>query len=93
MRGAGPDRYIEIRSSSEHPKAIFLREGTTSHSIGAPGQFLFNPYAEFAARGPVIHPGTAPNNWADRALQLVEAQVMDRLASTVVSYLEEAIAA
>lgn len=39
-----------------------VEEGSAAHSIGAPGQTLYNPYKFFGPRsGPVSHPGTTAN--------------------------------
>lgn len=70
--GAGPSWKVLWN----HPIAKLHHDGSPPHSIGNPGQRLSNPRSParqqggpFFARGPVGHPGTHPNHYAEDAAQ------------------------
>lgn len=86
---------IHISASSGKPKAIWIRNGTMAHTIGDDGRFLWNPTVdpEFAAVGPVLHPGTHRNRFAQRAIQMVRVQLLTSLAKEVMIAMQAAVAA
>lgn len=57
--------------------------GAGPHSIGAPGQTLFNPSdssgSRFFAKGPVQHPGNPPVGFLASALDAAEAGLLPKL--------------
>ena len=85
---------INISASTSKPKSIWISNGTMGHEIGAGGNFLWNPTGEneFAAMGPVLHPGTQPNQFGMRALAIVRPQLLSSLAEDVMSALHAAVA-
>ena len=83
---------INISASSGKPKAIWIRNGTMPHAIGTDGAFLFNPVDDFSAIGPVIHPGTRPNQFGGRALAMVRASLMSMLNEVIMTAMSEAVA-
>jgi hypothetical protein len=85
---------IRISASSGKPKAIWIRNGTMQHEIGTEGQFLWNPTGteEFAALGPIVHPGTKRNQFGLRAIQMVRTQLLLSLADEVMTAMTAAVA-
>jgi hypothetical protein len=84
---------IRISASSGKPKAIWIRNGTTQHTIGNDGAFLFNPNDDgISALGPVVHPGTRPNQFGLRAIQMVRTQLLSELATEVMNAMLAAVA-
>jgi hypothetical protein len=85
---------IRISASSGKPKAIWIRNGTMQHEIGTAGNFLWNPTGdtEFAAMGPIVHPGTKRNQFGLRAIQMVRAQLLASLAAEVMTAMLAAVA-
>ncbi len=86
---------IRIIADTNKPKALWLRNGTMAHEIGTAGNFLWNPNGktEFAAMGPVVHPGMARNLFGLRAINMVRGQLLQELAIEVMRILQEAVAA
>jgi hypothetical protein len=89
---------ITIASTVDKPKPEWVEEGTKPHMIPAEDTyFLDNPSASshspdpggFSAMGPVMHPGTQPNEWADTVLGEVAAVAED----TITAAIQEALAA
>lgn len=61
---------ILIETKVDVPYAAILRRGQRPHVITpAHNRFLYNARTGFAARSPVNHPGTQPNNWWDDAIR------------------------
>jgi hypothetical protein len=85
---------IRISASSGKPKAIWIRNGTAAHTIGESGNFLWNPTGdnEFAAMGPIVHPGTKRNQFGLRAIQMVRTQLLSELATEVMNAMLAAVA-
>jgi hypothetical protein len=85
---------INISASSKKPKSIWISNGTMGHEIGAGGNFLWNPTGdtEFAAMGPVVHPGTHANQFGMRALAIVRPQLLASLARDVSAAMQVAVA-
>jgi hypothetical protein len=85
---------VKISASSGKPKAIWIRNSTMAHEIGVAGNFLWNPTGttEFAAMGPVLHPGTHANQFGLRAIQMVRVQLLASLAEEVMSAMADAVA-
>lgn len=65
------DLSIEVYSTADTPLMEWVLQGTSPHSIGEDGQFLYNPDDDFAAIGPVDHPGTAPYDFATPTLEQI----------------------
>ena len=86
---------INIIATSGRPKAVWIRDGTAAHTIGEDGRFLWNPTGddEFAAHGPVLHPGTERNEFGARALMMVRVQLLTSLAQEVRAAMIAAVAA
>lgn len=96
----GNEIVIEIRALDEHPKAVWVRDGTAPHDIfpvhaqGLPIGFGYSVFPAGTTGGDVIfssvvhHPGTKPNLYADAALEEVSSAQIPRLAVMI----EEAIA-
>jgi hypothetical protein len=84
---------IKISATSGKPKAIWIRNGTTQHTIGTEGSFLWNPNDDgISALGPVIHPGTKPNQFGLRAINMVRTQLLASLAEEVMTAMTDAVA-
>ena len=85
---------IRISASSGKPKAIWIRNGTFGHEIGTAGGFMWNPTgsSEFAAMGPVVHPGTHRNQFGLRAINMVRTQLLSELAAEVMTAMQAAVA-
>jgi hypothetical protein len=85
---------IRVSASSGKPKAVWIRNGTMEHEIGAGGNFLWNPTGanEFAAMGPVVHHGTRRNQFGLRAINMVRAQLLASLAVEVMDAMTAAVA-
>jgi hypothetical protein len=76
---------IEIRASSDKPKAIWIREGTLPHMIfpthGRALVFNVGGRTIFAAN--VHHPGTSANDWGDRVLDEVGPRALLNLKDMI----------
>jgi hypothetical protein len=83
--GNGFESSIEIYSTVEKPLPIWISEGTAPHEIGAPGQFLYNPDEDFAAIGPVLHPGTQPNPFVEDILLTIDTKAQELLLRAIES--------
>jgi hypothetical protein len=85
---------IRIIADTNKPKALWLRNGTMAHEIGTAGEFLWNPNGtnEFAATGPIVHPGMARNQFGLRAIQMVRTQLLLSLADEVMTAMTAAVA-
>ena len=86
---------INITAATRKPKSIWISNGTMGHVIGAGGGFLWNPTGEneFAAMGPVVHPGTHANQFGMRALAIVRPQLLSSLGRDVMAAMQAAVAA
>ena len=84
---------LRISASSGKPKAIWVRNGTMQHAIGTEGAFLFNPNDDgISALGPVIHPGTRPNQFGLRAINMVRTQLLASLSEEIMTAMADAVA-
>lgn len=71
MTGATSGAAVAGGPGAEHAAA--QEKGAVPHSIGAPGQLLWNPEKMFAAVGPVQHPGNRAVRYMQRAGEAVAA--------------------
>ncbi len=54
--------------------------GAGPHSIGAPGQYLHNPFNQFSARGPVQHPGNPAQPFLRPAYNVIRRKMTEIMA-------------
>lgn len=78
-----PGVAIEIYSTTDEPLMEWVLLGTSPHSIGEEGQFLYNPGEQFAAAGAVQHPGTAPDDFATPTLIAVNEEAQEILLTAI----------
>jgi hypothetical protein len=90
---AGGTLTISIIATTAKPKAVWIQSGTMAHAIGTEGNFLFNPADGFAAMGPIMHPGHAPNQFGMRAIEAVRAELVLSLMTAVMASVAEVVAA
>ena len=80
------DEHVwEIHSNDEEPKAIWVRDGTNPHRIPGSG---FAHLSWGADKGMIFsswvnHPGTDPNDWGDRVLDIVGPTQLEVLAEMI----------
>jgi hypothetical protein len=89
---------ITIESTVDKPKPKWITEGTAAHMIPADDTYFLDNPSElshspdpggFEAMGPVMHPGTQPNAWAEEVLTAVAATADDVINAAI----QEALAA
>jgi hypothetical protein len=89
---------ITIESTVDRPEPKWLEEGTAAHMIPAEDTYFLENVeggshspdpSGFNAMGPVMHPGTQPNDWAETVLTEVAAAADDVINTAI----QEALAA
>ena len=77
------DTEIEIHSDDTKPRAIWLRDGTSPHMIFGHPTLAFPQNGVTIFRANVHHPGTHPDDWGNRVLDIVGPHRLAALAAAI----------